>query len=134
MTPDERRKFLEEHRFGVLGVERAGKAPHLTPVYYTPDGDDLIVSITRTRYKAKLIERAGRVNFCVLDEQFPFDYLSITGTARLEDQNAVDTMARIGEKMYGRPVGPEMRPQLEERAEKEGRIVLRITPESYYSR
>ena len=30
-----RRKFLEEHRFGVLGVEREGKAPHLTPVYYT---------------------------------------------------------------------------------------------------
>jgi hypothetical protein len=43
-------------------------------------------------------------------------------------------MARVGEKMYGRPVGPEMRPMLEERAEKEGRIVLRITPESYYAR
>jgi PPOX class probable F420-dependent enzyme len=134
VTPEERRKFLEDHRFGVLGVERAGRAPHLTPVYYTLDGDDLIVSITRTRYKAKLIGKAGRVNFCVLDEQLPFDYLSVTGSARLEDDGAVDTMARIGEKMYGRPIGPEMRPQLEERAEKEGRIVLRITPESYYSR
>jgi hypothetical protein len=43
-------------------------------------------------------------------------------------------MAKIGEKMYARPVGPEMRPMLEERARTEGRIVLRITPESYYAR
>ncbi len=134
MTPEERRKFLEEHRLGVLGVERDGKSPHLTPVYYVLDGDDLIVSITRSRVKAKLIGKAGRVTFCVLDEQFPFDYVAIYGTAKLEDESAVDVMARIGEKMYGRPVGPEMRPMLEERAEKEGRIVLRITPESYYAR
>jgi len=134
MTPEERRKFLEEHRFGVLGVERDGKPPHLTPVYYVLDGDDVIVSITRSRVKARLIEKAGRVTFCVLDEQFPFDYVAINGTARLEDDGAVDVMARIGEKMYGRPVGPEMRPMLEERAEKEVRIVLRITPEPYYAR
>jgi PPOX class probable F420-dependent enzyme len=134
MTPEERRKFLEEHRFGVLGVERDGKTPHLTPVYYALDGDDLIVSTTRTRVKAGLIASARRVNLCVLQEEFPFDYVAVIGSARLEDEGAVDAMARIGEKMYGRPVGPEMRPTLEERAEKEGRIVLRITPEIYYSR
>jgi len=134
MTPEERRKFLQEHRFGVLGVEREGKSPHLTPVYYVLDGEDVIVSITRSRVKATLIEQAGRVTFCVLQEQFPFDYVAIYGTARLEDENAVDVMGRVGEKMYGRPVGPEMRPMLEERAEREGRIVLRITPESYKAR
>ena len=134
MTPEERRQFLEEHRFGVLGVERDGKSPHLTPVYYVLDGDDIIVSITRSRVKARLIEKAGRLTFCVLHEQFPFDYVAIYGTAKLEDKSAVDVMARIGEKMYGRPMGPEVRPQLEARAEKEGRIVLRITPDSYYAR
>jgi len=134
MTPEERRKFLEEHRFGVLGVERDGKPPHLTPVYYVLDGDDIIVSITKSRVKARLIETARRVTLLVLHEQFPFDYLAVLGKARLEDEGAVETMARIGEKMYGRPVGPEMRPALEERAQKEGRIVLRITPESYYAR
>jgi PPOX class probable F420-dependent enzyme len=134
VTPDERRKFLEEHRFAVLGVERDGKTPHLTPVYYALDGDDLIVSITRSRVKAKLVEKARRLTLCVLQEEFPFDYVAVVGSARLEDEGAVDTMAKIGEKMYGRPVGPEMRPMLEERAQKEGRIVLRITPESYYER
>ena len=134
MTPEERRKFLEEHRFGVLGVERDGKSPHLTPVYYVLDADDFIVSITRSRVKATLIEKAGRVTFCVLQEEFPFDYVAAYGTACLEDENAAGVMGRIGEKMYGRPVGPEMRSMLEERAEKEGRIVLRITPESYKSR
>ena len=103
-------------------------------MYYVLDGDDIIVSITKSRVKARLIETAGRVTLLVLHEQFPFDYLAVLGKARLEDEGAVETMARIGEKMYGRPVGPEMRPALEERAQKEGRIVLRITPESYYAR
>jgi PPOX class probable F420-dependent enzyme len=134
MTPEERRSFLETHRLAVLGVERAGKPPHLTPVYYAVDGDSLIVSITRSRVKARLIERAGRVTLLVLDETFPFDYIAVIGSAKLEDEGAVGAMARIGEKMYGRPIGDDMRPQLEQRAEKEGRIVLRITPESYYAR
>jgi PPOX class probable F420-dependent enzyme len=134
LSPEERREFLEKHRFAVLGVEREGRSPHLTPVYYTLDGDELIVSTTRTRFKSKLIEEAGRVTLCVLQEEFPFDYVAVMGTARVEDDGAVDAMARIGEKMYGRPVGPEMRPMLEERARTEGRIVLRITPESYYAR
>jgi PPOX class probable F420-dependent enzyme len=134
VTPEERKKFLEEHRLAVLGVEREGKPPHLTPVYYAFDGDQIIVSITKSRVKARLIERAGRVTLLVLDESFPFDYVAVMGAARLEEKGAVETMARIGEKMYGRPIGDDVWPQLEERAQREGRIVLRITPESYYSR
>lgn len=134
MTPEERRSFLEHHRLAVIGVERETKPPHLTPVYYALDGDDVVVSITRSRVKTGLIRRSGRVTLLVLDEEFPFDYVAVVGTASLEDERATETMARIGERMYGRPVGADMMPTLEERAVKEGRIVLRITPESYYSR
>ncbi len=41
-------------------------------------------------------------------------------------------MMRVGEKMTGSPIPESMRPALEERARKEQRVVLRVTPESFY--
>jgi hypothetical protein len=41
-------------------------------------------------------------------------------------------MMRIGAQMQGRAIPDSMRKAIEERAEKEGRIVLRLTPEQYY--
>lgn len=132
MSTDEQRQFLESHRLAVLGVQREGKPPHLSPVYYVVDGNDLLVSVTKTRAKTKLIERAGRLSLCVLDEQFPFRYLRVEGPAYFESDGAAELMMRVGEKMQGRPVPESARPNIEERARNEQRIVLRIKPESYY--
>jgi len=118
--------------FAVLGVERGAKPPHLSPVYYVLDGDDLLVSVTKTCAKTKLIKRAGRLSLGVLDEQFPFRYIRVEGSARFENDGAVELMLRIGEKMQGQPLPDSARPNIEERARSEQRIVLRITPESYY--
>ena len=132
MTPEERRQFLDSHRLAVLGVERAGKPPHLSPVYYALDGDDILVSVTETRVKTTLIRRAGRLSLCVLHEEFPFPYLRIDGRGRIEEQGAVDVMMRIGEKMQGRELPDSARPAIEERVRIEQRVVLRLVPERYY--
>jgi PPOX class probable F420-dependent enzyme len=132
MTPDERRQFLESHRLAVLGVERARKPPHLSPVYYALDGEDLIVSVTKARVKTRLIRRAGGLSLCVMHEEFPFPYLRVEGRGFIEEDGAVDLMMRIGEKMRGQPVPESARPAVEERAKNEQRVVLRLTPEAYY--
>jgi PPOX class probable F420-dependent enzyme len=132
VTPEERKQFLESHRLAVLGIERARKPPHLSPVYYTLDGDDLLISVTETRTKTALVRRFGRLSLSVLHEEFPFPYLRVEGRGHIEEDGAVDLMMRIGEKMQGRPVPQSARPVIEERAKKEQRVVLRVTPESYY--
>jgi hypothetical protein len=100
-------------------------------VYYV-DGDDLLISVTKTRVKTKLIGRAGRFSLCVLHEEFPFPYLRIEGRGQIEDRGAVDAMMRIGGRMQGRALPDSMRPAIEERARNEQRVVLRLTPEEYY--
>lgn len=132
MTPDEARDFLDSHRLAVLGVNREGRAPHLTPIYYVRDGDDLLISITSSRAKSKYITKAGRVSLCILHEEFPFQYVAFSGPASIEEDRAVDLMARIGEKMTGAPLAAEVRPALEERATREGRVVLRVTPDEWW--
>jgi hypothetical protein len=66
----------------------------------------------------------------VLGEQPPFPYLLIYGRGVIDDQGAVDVMMRVGERMTGQPIAESARPALEERAKNEGRVVLRVTPES----
>lgn len=131
MTPEERKQFLADHRLCIVGYARASGPPAMTPVYYAMDGGDIIISTTRSRAKAKAIARSPQVSICVLGEQQPFPYLTIYGRGRVEDAGAVDAMMKIGGRMTGNPVPEAARPAVEKRAQEEGRVVLRITPESF---
>jgi hypothetical protein len=103
----------------------------MTPVYYVMDGDDIIISTTRSRAKAKVIKRDAMVTICVLGEAQPFPYLTVYGRGRIEDAGAVEAMMRIGERMAGNAIPEAARPAVEKRAKDEGRVVLRVTPEGY---
>ena len=117
MTPEERRQFLQTNRLAIAGVERKGAPPHLSPVYYVLDGEDLLVSVTATRLKTKLIRRRGRLSLLVLHEAFPFPYLRVEGSALIENDGAAGLLMRIAEKMSGNPMSDAMRPSFEERTE-----------------
>ena len=132
MTPEERRQFLESHRLAIVGAERRSSSPQLSPVYYVLDGGDILISTTAARAKTRAVRRDPRVSLCVLGEQYPFPYLTVYGRGRIENERVVDTMMRVGEKMTGNPLPESVRPAIEERAQKEQRVVLRVTPESYY--
>lgn len=132
MTSEERKKFLREHRLAVVGIIRKDGQPGLSPVYYVMDGDDLLISTTATRAKAKALRHDPRVTVCVLGEEPPFPYLTVHGRGAIEVEGAVDVMMLIGEAMSGSPLPESARPALEERARKEQRVVLRVAPESYY--
>lgn len=131
MTPEERTTFLAEHRLCVVGYGRRDGPPALTPVYYVMDGGDLLISTTHSRAKAKAILRDPRVSACVLGEQMPFPYLTVYGRGRIEEEQVVETMMKIGERMSGNPIPEGARPAIEKRAQDEGRVVLRITPEAF---
>ena len=133
MTP-EQREFLESHRLCVLAIEREAGPPALSPVYYVMDDDDFLISTTATRYKGKGIKKHPNVSLSVLHEEFPFPYLMVYGTARVETDDPAGLMARIGEKMFGAPVAADAMPALEKRAMDEKRVVLRITPTGFSSR
>jgi PPOX class probable F420-dependent enzyme len=132
VTPEEQKAFLREHRLAVVGVERKDAPPNLSPVYYVMDGDDLVMSTTATRAKARAVRRNAQVSVCVLAEEQPYPYLTVYGRGRIETDGAVDVMMAVGEKMTGSPIPESVRPAVEERAKKEQRVVLRVTPESFF--
>ena len=126
--PDEQREFLESHRLCVFGFNRRSGPPSLSPVFYFMDGDEIVISTTGSRVKAKAVQRNPEVSVCVLDEKMPFAYLTVFGHARVEEEGAAEVMRRIGEAMSGRAVSEAALPAFEQRAKEEGRVVIRVKP------
>jgi PPOX class probable F420-dependent enzyme len=129
MTPEERKPFLNANRFCIVAYNRKDGPPAVTPVYYVMDGSDILISTQANRAKGRVLARNPEVTVCVLTENEPMPrYLTIYGRAAIETEGAVDLMMRVGEKMTGAPVPESARAGLEERAKREQRVVLRITP------
>jgi len=129
MIPDHHRQFVTANRLCVLGWNRsagAAEGPPLTPVFYVTDGDDVLISITEDRAKTRALRRDPAISVCVLGEEMPYPYVTLFGTATIEQAAAFEVMARIVESK-GRPIDDARRQALKERAEREGRVVLRVT-------
>src|SRR3982074_681219 len=116
MLPSERRKFVPTPRTEVFVYRRRSDGPAMSVVYYIPtDDDELLVSTMAGRGKARLIERAGKLCLCTLDERSPFSYLQVYADATLDRDRdlAVDVMMPVAGRISGHPLGDEARPSVE---------------------
>lgn len=89
MTPGACREFLMAGtRTGKLATVRADGRPHLTPVWFVVDGDDLVFNAGEDTVKARNLRRDHRLTLVVDDDQFPYAYVVVEGTATLSDDLA----------------------------------------------
>jgi PPOX class probable F420-dependent enzyme len=127
---EERRQFVRDHRLCIFGYGRKEHGPAMTVVYYVTDGDDLLISTMASRSKTKAVDRNGLVSLCILDEQWPLGYLQVYGTAVVSRDRAlaVDVLTQVIGIMAGDDVPESRRPQIEQMADDERRVVIRVTP------
>ena len=130
MNAEQRRAFVREHRTCIFAFQRKEGPPSMSVVYYTTDGDDILIATRAERAKAKAVQRLGEASICVLDEKWPLTYLQLYGPARLDSNFdlVVNTMLRVGEIMSGQPIPKEARPFVEEMARREHRVLIRLSP------
>jgi PPOX class probable F420-dependent enzyme len=134
VNQEQRRQFVRDHRTCVFGYGRKAHGPAMTIVYYVMDGDDLLVSTMAARGKAKAVARDERVSLCVLDESWPPTYLQVYGAAEVEHDPglATDVLTRVVGLMSGQEVPASRRPQIEQMARDEQRVVIRVRPYSTF--
>ncbi|WP_030833982.1 PPOX class F420-dependent oxidoreductase [Streptomyces hygroscopicus] len=86
MTKDQWQKFLlEGTRTAKLSTVRADGSPHLAPVWFLLDGDDLVFNTGQDTVKGRNLARDGRVAICVDDDRPPFAFVTLRGHAELID-------------------------------------------------
>jgi PPOX class probable F420-dependent enzyme len=127
MTDDERRVFLSEGtRTGKLATVRADGRPHVVPIWFVLDGDDLVFNTGAETLKGKALRRDPRVAICVDDEQPPFAFVMIEGTVTLHDD--VDAMLPWSTAIGGRYMGADRAEEFGRRNAVPGELLVRLTP------
>lgn len=104
MTEEEWRAFVSHGtRTGKLATVRADGRPHLAPVWFVLDGDEVVFNTGAATVKGRNLARDGRIALCVDDDRPPFAYVILEGRARLSEDSGElrHWAARIGARYMG---------------------------------
>src|ERR671921_2308136 len=127
MARDETRAFLLEGRpTAALATVRADGRPHVAPVWFTLDGDDLLFNTGQDTVKGANLRRDGRVALMVDDEEPPFAFVSIEGDVSLSDDLA--TMRHWATRIAARYMGEDQADAYGRRNAVPGELLVRVRP------
>jgi PPOX class probable F420-dependent enzyme len=127
MSADEARAFLSEGtRTGKLATVRRDGRPHVVPIWFVLDGDDLVFTTGGGSLKAQAMRRDPRVCLCVDDERPPFAYVMVEGVAALSED--LDELLRCATAIGGRYMGADLAERFGRRNAVPGEVLVRVTP------
>jgi PPOX class probable F420-dependent enzyme len=127
MSVEERRAFLlEGTRTGKLATVRADGRPHVVPIWFVLDDDDVVLTTGAATVKGRNISRDPRVCLCVDDENPPFSFVTVEGEAALSKDP--DELLRWAIRLGGRYMGAERAEEYGRRNAVEGELLVRLRP------
>ena len=87
MTEEQWRAFVSEGtRTGKLSTVRADGSPHVAPIWFLLDGDDLVFTTGASSVKGRNLARDGQFALCVDDDRPPFAFVVLQGRAAVSEQ------------------------------------------------
>ncbi|ARP74528.1 PPOX class F420-dependent enzyme [Streptomyces pluripotens] len=126
MTDEEWRTFLSEGtRTGKLSTVRADGSPHVAPVWFLLDGDELVFNTGLDTVKGRNLVRDGRVALCVDDDRPPFHFVTLNGRARLSED--LDEVRLWASRIAARYMGEEHAEEYGARNAVPGELLVRVT-------
>lgn len=128
MDDDEWRAFLRSPvRPATLATTRRDGRPHVAPIWYDLDDDGTLVFTTGAdTVKGHAVRRTGQVALCVQDDQPPFSFVVVEGTATWSDD--LDDVRRWATRIGGRYMGAERADEFGARNAVPGEMVVRVMP------
>ncbi|MER6440118.1 PPOX class F420-dependent oxidoreductase [Streptomyces sp. NPDC001185] len=125
MTDEQWRAFVSEGtRTAKLSTVRADGSPHVAPIWFLLDGDDLVFNTGKETVKGRNLARDGRVALCVDDDRPPFAFVVLEGRAELSEdpEELRHWAARIG----GRYMGEDRAEEFGKRNGVPGELLVRV--------
>lgn len=127
MTPGECRAFLSDGaRTGKLATVRRDGRPHVAPIWFVLDGDDILFNTGAETVKGRSLRHSGQAALCVDDERPPFAYVVVEGTVTISEDLA--EMRRWATAIGGRYMGAERAEEFGRRNGVPGELLVRLTP------
>lgn len=127
MTPAEARAFLSAGtRTGKLATTRADGSPHIAPIWFVLDGDDVIFTTWHTSVKARNLQRSDRAALCVDLPEPPYAFVIVEGRVTLGQDSA--ELALWAYRIAARYMGADQADAYGRRNSVPGELLLRLTP------
>jgi PPOX class probable F420-dependent enzyme len=127
MTREQTYAFLAEGtRTGKLATTRADGRPHVAPIWFVIDGDDLLFNTNSQTLKGKALLRDPRAALTVDLEEPPYAFVTVEGTVTIE----TDPVAMLPHSiaMARRYMGDERAEEFGRRNAVEGELLIRLHP------
>ncbi|MGA4838113.1 PPOX class F420-dependent oxidoreductase [Streptomyces sp. G45] len=125
MTDEQWRAFVSHGtRTGKLSTVRADGSPHVAPIWFLLDGDEIVFNTGKDTVKGRNLARDGRVALCVDDDQPPYAFVVLQGSARISEdpEQLRHWAARIG----GRYMGEDRAEEFGARNGVPGELLVRV--------
>jgi PPOX class probable F420-dependent enzyme len=127
MSAEEQRRFLAEGtRTGKLATVREDGRPHVAPVWFVLDDDDLVFSTGAETVKGRNLRRDPRVAISVDRQEPMYDFVTVEGTATLSDDPA--ELLHWTTRIAARYMGEEQAERYGRRNAVPGELLVRVTP------
>jgi hypothetical protein len=127
MSHEQMLAFLSEGaRTGKLATTRADGRPHVAPIWFVVDGDDILFTTGAKTVKGRTLARDPRAALCVDDDTPPFSYVIVEGTAALSED--LDEMVEWATKIGARYMGEDQAEAFGRRNGVPGELLVRLTP------
>lgn len=125
MTKDQWQAFVSEGtRTAKLSTVRADGSPHVAPVWFLLDGDDVVFNTGQNTVKGRNLARDGRVALCVDDDTPPFAFVTLRGRAELSDDLAA--VRAWATRIAARYVGEDRAQEFGARNGVPGELLVRV--------
>ena len=126
MKEQEWRSFLMSGtRTGKLATTRSDGGPHVAPIWFVLDGDDVVFTTGRDTVKGRNLLRDPRAMLAVDDERPPFALALVQGTAKISEPSAEELLPWTT-RLAARYMGSDQAEAFGKRNAVEGELLVRI--------
>ena len=128
MDADEVRRFLSTGtRTAKVATAMSDGHPHVMPVWFVLDGDDIVFTTAASSAKGSHLRRDDRVSLVVDDETEPYAFVHVRGRVSISEDP--EELLRFATEIGGRYMGAGRAEQYGRRNGVPGELLVRITPE-----
>jgi PPOX class probable F420-dependent enzyme len=132
MNAEQLREFLSRGtRTAKLATTMRDGSPHVMPVWFVLEGDQLVFNTHTNTVKGRNLRRDARASILVDDEHPPFAFVHMRGRVALSEDP--DDLLWTATEIAGRYMGVDRAVEFGARNAVPGELVVRFTPERVIS-
>jgi len=128
MSEPQWKQFLSAGtRTGKLATTRRDGRPHIAPIWFVLDGDELVFNTGADSIKGRNLRREGWASLCVDDDRPPYAFVTVAGPVTISTD--VPAMLEWATRIAARYMGEELAERYGRRNAVEGELLVRLRAE-----